>query len=275
MFLVKQYTGPGLKLADRIIDRDVYRGPIEQCEANVLVRGTYGSNTGFGNLATRDRRGWVVTSSEVNWEPKGIGTLTINWEVGGPFASNRFLPLDDFREEAVELYPKVEQHPSLKGSDVLTVPGHKIGVLAISLAYAARDWAYRAWSDPAANDQNPLTQLMTLESRKADPPKDTTWAEQKAWGIKLLDWLMEGHETYYLAGLKYCYMRHYFSFPMTTLGGIIQSPSWGPRAGDTTLSWLRLADAVEPVGVNGSAFKLTSAWLGGPLGHWNNNLYQT
>lgn len=74
--LVKQYSGSGLKLADRIVNRDVYRGPIALCESNALLRGQFGTN---------NRLGWVVTSSEVNWESKGIGTLTINWELGGPF----------------------------------------------------------------------------------------------------------------------------------------------------------------------------------------------
>ena len=37
----------------------------------------------------------------------------------------------------------------------------------------------------------------------------------------------------------------------------------------------QLAVADEPVGVNGSILKVTSAWLGGPDGHWDTTLYET
>ena len=88
-----------------------------------------------------------------------------------------------------------------------------------------------------------------------------------------MDWLNHGHESYYLAGLKYMYIHHYFTLPTITMGGIIQSPTLGPLAGDATFSWLRLADAPEPVGVNGSVIRITSTWLGGPNGHWDPILY--
>jgi hypothetical protein len=255
-FLVKQYSGQGLKLSDRITNRDVYRGPIALCNSSALLRGQFG---------TGDRSGWVVTSSEVNWEPKGIGTLTINWEVGGPFAPAYLKPLDDWREETVELYPKVERNPNLAYKDE---PLNRIAPETIGLCYQAA----RGSSIPGMNCT--LAELNDLHNRIDDPPANSTWEDQWNFGITLYNWLMHGHETYYLAGVKYCYMRHYFSFPMTTRGGIIQSPSWGPRAGDTTMSWLRLADSVEPVGVNGSAFKITSSWLGGPNGHWDVILYK-
>ena len=93
------------------------------------------------------------------------------------------------------------------------------------------------------------------------------------FGKLLYDWLMRGHETYFLAGIKYMYVHHYFTMPIRTRGGFVQAPSYGPRAGDTTLSWLRLADAAEPVGVSGSVIRLTSTWLGGPGGHWDPTLY--
>lgn len=104
-------------------------------------------------------------------------------------------------------------------------------------------------------------------------PSGTTWADQSAWGLVLYGWLMAGHETYYLAGLKYMYIRHYFTLPELSLGGIIQAPTWGPMDGNTELSWLRLADAPEPIGVNNSIIRVTSTWLGGPSGHWDPILY--
>jgi len=253
--LVKQYSGSSLKLADRIIDRDVYRGPIDLCRSNALLRGTFGSGS---------RLGWVVTSSEVTWEKLGIGILVNNWEVGGPFAPQYLLPLDDYREEAVELYPKVERHWKMSDEED---PNNTISSDTIGLAYQAVHGATTGARSGAVRE------LQSLADRTSDPPEGSTWEDQWEFGTLLYHWLVKGHETYYLAGLKYCYIRHYGSFPLTSLGGFIQSPQWGPRVGDITMSWLRLADAVEPVGVNGSIYKITSIWLGGPGGHWDSTLY--
>ena len=256
-FLVPQYTGPSLKLADRITDVDIWRGPIALCRANTLLRGTYGSGS---------RLGWVCTSSEVEWEQKGIGKLKINWEVGGPFAPNHLLPLDDWREEAVELYPKVERNAQMTDPEN---PANTISPDTIFKAYTA------AHGSSLQSSAAALQQLQALYACTSDPPDGTTWEDQWQFGMLLYHWLMKGHETYYLAGIKYVYIHHYFSRPITTNGGFIQTPSYGPRAGDTTLSWLRLADATEPVGVNGSVIRVTSTWLGGAAGHWDTTLYPT
>jgi len=254
-FMVPQYTGENLCLADRITDCDVARGPIALCRQNALLRGTFG---------TGSRLGWVCTNSKVTWERNGIGTLRINWEVGGPFAPNYLLPLDDWREESVELYPKVERHWKMTDSED---PNNTISPDTVGMAYRA------AHANDLQSAGSALQQLQSLADRTSDPPEGSTWEDQWEFGTLLYHWLVKGHETYYLAGLKYCYIRHYGSFPLTSLGGFIQSPQWGPRVGDITMSWLRLADAVEPVGVNGSIYKITSIWLGGPGGHWDSTLY--
>jgi hypothetical protein len=257
-FLVKQYTGPSLKLADRVTNIDVWRGPIALCWSNALLRGTYGIG---------DRGGWVVTSSDVKWEKMSIGTLTINWEVGGPFAPAYLLPLDDWREETVELYPKVERNKHMYGVSYPGNPGDVIAQDTVALCYQA---VHGATAQARADAR---TQVLGMASRSSAPPTGSAWGDQADWAIVLLSWLQAGHETYYLAGVKTTYIRHYFTQPMTTLGGFIQAPLWGPRAGDIMLSWLRLADALEPVGVNGSVYKVTSTWLGGPGGHWDPVLY--
>jgi hypothetical protein len=258
--LVPQSAGANLQLADRILDSDVYRGPILACRYNVLRRGTFGS--GF-------RLGWVCTSSRVEREPGGKGILTINWELGGPYANPAYLPLDDFREETVELYPKVERHSTLAGADVATRPTHRIAPYTIALAYGAHT------ADSQLDTNQPLDTIYGMYDREDDPPGDSTWAEQKAWGLKLYKWLGLGHETYYLAGIKYSWITHSFVPPEIEQGAFIESPQGGPLMGDTTFSWLRLADVLEPAGVNGSVYKLTSTWLGGPGGHWDPDLYPT
>jgi hypothetical protein len=242
-------------LADRVADVDLWRGPIALCRERTLRRGTYGTGT---------RLGWVCTSSEVEWEQKGIGKLRINWEVGGPFAANYFLPLDDWREETVELYPKVERHAKMTDSED---PANTISPETIELSYQA------SHGSSARSRADALEDLQGLYARNSDPPEGSTWEDQLEFGMLLYHWLVRGHETYYLAGVKYMYIHHYFSRPITTKGGFIQSPQYGPRAGDTELSWLRFADATEPVGVNGSVIRLISSWLGGPDGHWDSTLY--
>lgn len=256
--LVQTWEGADLTLADRISDVDTWRGPIAQARMGAVLRGTYG---------TGNRLGWVCTGSKVKSERKGIGTLEITWEPGGPYANPAFLPLDDWKEEAVELYPKVERNKHLRG---VSYPGNladRITTKNIALAYQSVHGATLQMRSDAAREISKMAALTT------PPPTGTTWADQSNWTNQLENWLLNGNETYYLAGLKHCYVIHYFTLPETTLGGIIESPSWGPRAGDTTLSWLRLADAAEPIGVNGSAFRVTYTWLGGPGGHWDPVLY--
>ena len=255
--LSKQWQGNRLQLADRVTRADVYRGPQVICENSTLLRGTYG--TGF-------RLGWVVTGSTVESERKGIAVLTISWEIGGPYANPAFLPLDDFRCESVELYPKVERNKHMYGDSYPGNPGDRIAARTIALCYDA------VHGNPPNNSESRAL-VNTLSSSKGPPPTGSTWEDQENWGLTLLEWLDHGNETYYQAGIKYSYIWHSFVFPTLSEGGIIQSPNGGPFAGNTVMSWLRLADVPEPAGVNGSAYKITSTWLGGPNGHWDAILY--
>jgi hypothetical protein len=258
--LVPQWSGADVQLADRVTTSDVYRGPVQLCRESVLSRGVYGS--GF-------RSGWVVTSSKVQRERKGIGTLTINWEVGGPWADPKFLPLDDFHSEAVELYPKVERHPLMFGPDYPNNQGDRISTVTIEHCYQAVNGA------TAMSRNNARDYIESLYNNPDDPPTGSTWDAQWLFGILLLDWLSHGHETYYMAGTKYSHVWYSFNLPTLNNGGVIEPfPNAGPRMGDASLSWLRLADNPEPAGVNGSVYKITSTWLGGPNGHWDNNLYK-
>ncbi len=257
--LVPQWSGKKLALTDRISRVDVYRGPYSLCESSSLLRGTYGSGA---------RLGWVVTGSNVEAERKGIGTLTISWEIGGPYANPALLPLDDFRSETVELYPKVERSKEMYGPTYPGNPNDCIAVRTIAMCYEA------AHGIPPMRDQA-RAWVETLYANPNDPPEGTTWADQWVFAAELLDWLDHGAETYYLAGTKYSYIWHSFAFPTLHNGGVIEPfPTGGPRMGDASLSWLRLADNPEPAGVNGSVYKITSTWLGGPNGHWSPTLYK-
>jgi hypothetical protein len=256
--LAKGWEGADATFSDRVTIVDVFRGPMALALSSALMRGTFG---------TGNRLGWVCTGSTVASQKSGIGLLKITWEPGGPYADIAYLPLDDWRDEAVELYPKVERSPQLRGPSYPGNANDCIGLRAIGLAYRAAHMT----TDKGRSDAIGIINAMATSP---DPPPDgTTWSDQAKWAKQLLTWLMHGHETYYLAGIKTTYVRHFWSMPETILGGIIEAPPIGPHAGDPLISWLRLADSAEPVGVNGSAFRLTSTWLGGPGGHWDPVLY--
>lgn len=256
--LIQGWDEADASLSDRISFSDIWRGPYDLAVAGALVRGTFG---------TGNRLGWVCTGSTIKREKSGKGTLKITWEPGGPYADPAYLPLDDWRDEAVELYPKVERNPHMYGYSYPGNPADCISDDSIQLAYQA----VHGPTAPARSDA--AKQISNMAARPAPPPTGTTWEDQSNWANQLESWLLHGHETYYLAGIKATYVRHFWSLPATSLGGFIQSPLWGPHAGDSTLSWLRLADQPEPIGVNGSAFRVTYAWLGGPGGHWDEVIY--
>ena len=118
------------------------------------------------------------------------------------------------------------------------------------------------------------TAIKNLAKRTSLPPTGSSWNDQADWATVLLDWLDHGHETYYEAGIKYSWIWNSFTWPSLSVGGVIEVfPSAGPMMGSAAFSWLRLADAPEPNGVNGSVYKVTSTWLGGPNGHWDPVLY--
>jgi hypothetical protein len=123
--------------------------------------------------------------------------------------------------------------------------------------------------------------LLNMNLRTGPPPTGTTWSDQSDWGLVLADWLRQGIETYYLAGFKYTWKHHTFILDTSLLdvgGHIDVAPTGGPLAGTMDfggeqIDWLRLADFPEPVGVNGSCYRISSTWLGGPAGHWDAVLY--
>jgi hypothetical protein len=89
----------------------------------------------------------------------------------------------------------------------------------------------------------------------------------------LIEKLTKGQETYYLAGLKYTWTRHFYDPQAINRGGYIEQPG-GPLAGylPYDFDWLRNCDRQQPVGTGG-VYKVTYSWVGGPSGHWDRDLY--
>jgi hypothetical protein len=225
-----------LSMADRVTFTDVYKGPDSVCRAGLLRRGTYGSG---------ERDGWVVTSSVVEPDKGTVSKLTINWEAGGPSASSIFLPLSEFDSQVVELYPKIERAGFF--ADITRD--------TLSAAYSAVLGATKAQRDAAWSYLNGL-----------DDP-------QKTLGLKLVQKLQNGEESWYVAGMRYMFIYYSFSLPTLSLGGFIETPSIAASVGLGSMSWLRLADFFQSAGVNGSAYRVTQTWLGGPEGHWDTDIY--
>jgi hypothetical protein len=250
--LVEQPGSGKMAFADRVTWQRIFRGPIELCRASVLRRGTFG---------TGDSLGWVIGSCTLETEPRGIGLITYNWELGGPAANPAFAPLDEFDCEIMELNPKVERnrnffgasHPIWGGDDETD----KISLVTIAYCYQAVHGA------SAEGRQIAIQKIQCL-----------TDANQKDWGLVLIDLLQKGVETYYLAGLKYSHIWYSFTLPSLSLGGVLTGPT-GPLAAllNPSMNWLRLADKPQSVGPNGSCFKITSSWIGGLAGHWDAVLY--
>ena len=244
-----------LTLGERTLFKQILEGTYANAKAGILPRGYFGTAVDrYGML------GWVVSSCELQSIVGTRGKLTINWEPGGPHAWVP-LPCDDFRMERLELYPRVERHEYFNQTTTGTGPMEDIDIETVSLVYSAvhgsskeaRAAAYQQLeSDALVNDQGKL-------------------------GLELVDMLRRGEETFYLVGQKFTWSFFSYVLPATSKGAIIQAP-FGPgsvpSALDPELNWLRLADELEPVGVNGSMYKLTRTWLGGPQGHWDKILYK-
>jgi len=236
--LVLQPNSPKLTYGDRVKAVDIYKGPQSLCAASMLPRGTFG--TGF-------RTGWVVTQSEVVTDRGYIGTLNIEWEAGGAYASQP-LPVGTFDLTPQELYPKIERNPFFAGIKIETI-----------------NWCRNAMDQAIQGNAQNVTSI-TL-------PTQITDAQQLAFAQKLIAKWAIGEDTYYLAGWKYSYETFSYTEPTPAIGGVSVANPGGPANLPAGLAWIRLASVVKPVGVNGSMYVTTNNFLGGPNGYWDSDIY--
>ena len=243
-----------LVAGDRIRWTDVLYGPTSLCYSSQPARGAFGTTNFAGNLGM-NRAGWVVNQSTVTNSRGGIGKLTIEWEAGGTSATAA-LPTGEVRLEPQELYPRIEKNPFFAA----LLPAN------VKIAYNA---AYLVTQSGAVPGNDEFSSALNGAAPAITDP--TQLALAKALYQKLL----RGDETYYLAGWRYTSVIYSYSMPDINIGGILQSPNGIGQVtiNDSSIGWLRLADLVEPAGVNGSMWKITRTWLGGPNGHWDSDLY--
>jgi len=249
--LVYQPNAPRLVYADRVRAIDIYKGEQSLCAASMLARGTFGSGA---------RAGWVVNQCTVDTSRGDIGTLTIEWEAGGSGADQP-LPVGDFNLEPQELYPKIERNSFFSG----IIPDVVRGVYNALYAF-----------NQSGNPNAATTINAAINGVNFANYPNTSADAQYALGTELLNKLANGEESYYVAGYRYSFETFSYTQPSLSNGGIIGTPG-GPLASNlpSGVAWLRLADKLDPAGVNGSMFKLTQNWLGGPNGYWDSDLYTT
>jgi hypothetical protein len=247
-------TTGSLTGGDRVRATDVYRGLILLCQNSVLARGTFG--TGF-------RTGWVINQSYATCERGGIGTLTHEWEAGGAYATAP-LPIGTYKLEKQELYPKIERNVYFDGITPQTVNFAQLSTLSST----------DPSGNPIINSSSWLAGKIVAGQNGYD---STTAPVQLPLAQALATKLARGEETFYLVGWRYSYEVFSYTEPVTSGGGIIGTPGGPLSRLPSNMSWLRLADDMEPAGVAGSMFKLTVNWLGGPtyngIGYWDPNLY--
>ena len=241
--LVETPDSGKLVASDRIRWTQILKGPYAVARTSQPARGAFGSGI---------TAGWVVNQSNVDQERGGIGKLTIEWEAGGAYAVAT-LPVGDFSLDPQELYPRIERNSFFIN---LTAPNIKIAVNA----------AYFATQAGVAGDQF-TTDLNAIS--------DST---QQTLAIALYTKLLRGEETFYITGWRYSYEVFSYSPPAISSGAFTGTPG-GPMSAylPANVVWLRLADHPQPAGVNGSMYKNTINWLGGPIasgiGFWDPDLY--
>lgn len=252
--LVMAPTSPKLQETDRVRATDVYMGSQPICVANMLPRGTFG--IGF-------RDGWVLNQCSMDTQRGTIGTLTYEWEAGGAHATQP-LPVGTPSLKPQELYPKIERNGIFSGILAMTV----------NIVYNALYLATNSSGAVMGGDTFLTSKIVNGGPDGTGFYTSGNASTQLTLAQNLLTKLMNGEETYYLAGWRYTYELYSYTAPVVSPGGIIGTPG-GAYGGilPTNVSWLRLADDLDPAGVHGSMYKNNITWLGGPNGHWDSDIY--
>lgn len=225
--------GETLQLGDRITWTEIRKGRYAEVMAYALAR-PRGTTATFA-VEGDTEKAWIVEEATVTKEKPGLGVLTITWSrLAGP-------PPSTYSMVPFEITPQLARHPqfsSLPAEDIDAVEQYvRIPDIRLTTSMAS-----------------------TINQRSN---KMLMW--------RLIDKRRRGQETYYLAGLKYLLTWYSYTAPSLTLGGFRQTPTH-PTGGTwpAGMSWLRIADESS---YDNGIFKTTNAWLGGPGGFWDTDIY--
>jgi len=192
-------------------------------------------------------------------------------------------PPDEMVYDIVELNPAAEKHPRYS-----------------ALSYGQRSLVRTAEiSDFADVTQQAKSNFGTF------PSSSNQWANQQGQAYELYFKKQKGEDSFYLSGYKLQYSQ-YFWYPQDiNPGGYIEDPftvipyqfwtddfgenifslnaTWNPNLYPNPnatppldppygLSWLRQTDTQV---LNRTWWKITYTWIGAPLGHWDNEWYNS
>jgi hypothetical protein len=190
-------------------------------------------NFAKGTIGSGAEAGYVVEKSSLRKLRGGIGQITVEW-VAATSGSGQPLPPDEVAVSATSQSPRLERHPnyaSLTAEELQEVDN----CLRMPDATARK---------------NKIATLTTL-------PKE------------LVNKILKGNESYYLATLRYSWVTHSYSLPTTTRGGYIDTIS-GPLAGYFVagIVWLREADNLDN---SNGVWRRTITWAGSDS--WDADIY--
>lgn len=237
-----------LELAERTTYTKIYEAKYSVCVASAVSKGTYGT----GSLA-----GYRVGRCTVARTRGDMGRLTIVWDAGDGGGDSGFtLPADRYNVCPEDLSPRIERHPRYKSLGDQTVTYVEEGKYITVPVWAVIQNA------ASAATGNLRDAWIAVLNTCPDP----------ALALNLLTKIERGNEVYYLAAIRYTWTIYCWEVPETTRGGFIEAPA-GPLAGffSPDIDWLRLGDTLDDG--DGGIHALTRSWLGGPVGHWDAELY--
>ena len=242
-------------------------------------RGTYLTDT-FGDVSR-------VLSTKITPVPKtgmrGV-ILTITSEGQYPLFPN---PPDEFDIETVELNPALEKHP-------------RYAILTYNQRWLVRNADVADNPEYVQQYKNIISAPLPNTNFPAAPIGNT----QQSASLEMLYKKFKGEDSFYLAGYKITWSQYYWYPQILNPGGYIEDPVsqgglpayfWSTNGqtdgtnifSQTTthnanmypqptlnppygLSWLRQADTIH---LQRTWWRLTRSWIGGPLGQWDNQLY--
>jgi hypothetical protein len=185
---------------------------------------------------------WTVRSVDPQKQPGDQGMVSVTYEGTGAGVGDNTLPADEADLQGSDMSPRLERHPRYAP---ITEAGMK-------LVRTAVDSPEQALADAA------LAEL-----------------SGSALALELIEKLLRGQETYYLASYTYTWTSFSWTFPVATPAGKRQAPL-GPYAAylapltGAGWSWLRVADNVYGTGM----YRTTRVWMGAPGGHWDEDIYE-
>jgi hypothetical protein len=187
-------------------------------------------------------------------------------------------PPDEFELDIIDINPNIEKHP-------------RYSALTYKDRYIVRNANISDNVDLAQQYKNAINQIPAGQISRKNQAQE------------LLFKLHKGEDSFYLPGFKISWSSYYWLPQLLNPGGYIEDPidDGGlpyffystdglpggdsifadcvninptiyktPDGADSGISWFRLADTQH---YNRTWFKLTRSWQGGPIGHWDNELY--